>query len=265
MYARLGFSVAAFVEPDILIVDEVLSVGDFVFQQKCMERMSSVIRSGATVIFVSHNLRAVAELCGRSLLMDRGQAVANGPTDEIIRTYHARAESGRSEGLGRTGAFVSRVEVGDESGPRAHYTSGERMTVDVTVLSRGRYDRLAVVIGLNDSHDNNIFNVSSQSLTGTSFSLSADEEITATFDLSLHLAAGTYQFCTWLYRHDTETLHDRWNTAATILVSNDTDVRGVVNLDPTVHLGPKRAAPQASTEGSRSLGGSAAPRPLSSG
>ena len=62
MFARLGFSVAAHVDPDILIVDEVLSVGDFVFQQKCVERMNAIIRGGATVIFVSHNLRAVAEL-----------------------------------------------------------------------------------------------------------------------------------------------------------------------------------------------------------
>src|SRR5438876_7247429 len=73
MFARLGFAVAAHVDPDVLIVDEVLSVGDFVFQRKCLEKMNAVLQSGATIIFVSHDLRAVAELCSRTLLLDRGR------------------------------------------------------------------------------------------------------------------------------------------------------------------------------------------------
>ena len=81
MFARLGFSVAAHVDPDILVVDEVLSVGDFVFQQKCIDHMTRVIRGGVTVVFVSHNLQAVASLCRRALLLDRGQAAAIGPSD----------------------------------------------------------------------------------------------------------------------------------------------------------------------------------------
>ena len=63
MYARLGFSVAAHVDPEVLVVDEVLSVGDFVFQQRCMDRIRSVIEGGTTVLFVSHNLKAVTEIC----------------------------------------------------------------------------------------------------------------------------------------------------------------------------------------------------------
>ena len=75
MYARLGFSVAAHVDPDVLIVDEVLSVGDYAFQQKCIERMKEVLRSGATVLFVSHNLKTVAEFCHRCLLLKKGRTV----------------------------------------------------------------------------------------------------------------------------------------------------------------------------------------------
>src|ERR1700734_2770989 len=81
MYARLGFSVAAHVDPEILIVDEVLSVGDSVFQQKCIERMKEVIHSGAAVLFVSHNLKTVAEFCQRTLLVEKGRAVITGPWD----------------------------------------------------------------------------------------------------------------------------------------------------------------------------------------
>src|ERR1700674_2499904 len=72
MFARLGFSVAAHVDPDVLIVDEVLSVGDSAFQQKCIERMREVLRSGAAVLFVSHNLKVVSEFCHRCLLLEKG-------------------------------------------------------------------------------------------------------------------------------------------------------------------------------------------------
>ena len=67
MYARLGFSVAAHVDPDILLVDEVLSIGDMSFQQRCMDKMLEKIKSDVAVIFVSHNLAAVASLCDRAI------------------------------------------------------------------------------------------------------------------------------------------------------------------------------------------------------
>src|SRR5215469_10353620 len=84
MPARLGFSVAAHVDPDVLVVDEVLSVGDNLFQQRCMERIHAIIAAGTTVLFVSHNLKSVAQFCQRSLLLDHGQMVTIGPTQEVI-------------------------------------------------------------------------------------------------------------------------------------------------------------------------------------
>ena len=242
MFARLGFSVAAHVDPDILIVDEVLSVGDYVFQQRCVERMTEVISGGATVIFVSHNLRAVAELCDRALLMEKGQAVAVGPSDEVIRTYLARNET-RSPDRQQSGAYVSNVVVRDAAGPRAHYKTGERVTVEVEVVSRAAHEKLAVVVGLKDSNEYNIFNASSESLLGHSFPLGKDEALTATFELDLHLVPGRYRFCTWVHRYDTQTHYDYWENAATIFVSSETDVRGVVNLYPKVQLGSAYPAP----------------------
>ena len=87
MYVRLAFAVAAHLEPEILIVDEVLAVGDAGFQQKCLGKMQQVGRSGRTVVFVSHNLNAVALLTGRSVLLQRGKLIGYGPTPEIIRQY----------------------------------------------------------------------------------------------------------------------------------------------------------------------------------
>jgi lipopolysaccharide transport system ATP-binding protein len=110
MYLRLAFSVAAHLEPEILIVDEVLSVGDLAFQEKCLGRMESVAGEGRTVLFVSHNLTAVQNLCPRSMLLAHGRHVTTGPTstviDEYVKTVRSHAATslsarGDREGTGR--------------------------------------------------------------------------------------------------------------------------------------------------------------------
>ena len=84
MYVRLAFAVAAHLEPDILIVDEVLAVGDLEFQKKCLGRMGDVANEGRTVLFVSHNMGAISTLCSRAVLLDAGRVVAVGPTSEVV-------------------------------------------------------------------------------------------------------------------------------------------------------------------------------------
>ncbi len=95
MYARLGFAVAVHMEPDILIIDEVLSVGDYAFQTKGVEKMRSILKSGATVIFVSHSLRSVADLCDRALLFAKGRLLEDGPALNVsfIRTADPTAQA----------------------------------------------------------------------------------------------------------------------------------------------------------------------------
>lgn len=87
MYVRLAFAVAAHLEPEILVVDEVLAVGDMKFQKKCLEKMKDVGRQGRTVLFVSHDMNAIARLCERVILLDRGKLLQNGPTNEVISAY----------------------------------------------------------------------------------------------------------------------------------------------------------------------------------
>ncbi len=87
MYMRLAFAVAAHLEPEILIVDEVLAVGDVAFQKKCLGKMGSVAKDGRTVLFVSHNLPAVVRLCDRAILLDAGKLVLDGPTQKIVSNY----------------------------------------------------------------------------------------------------------------------------------------------------------------------------------
>jgi len=87
MYVRLAFAVAAHLEPDILIIDEVLAVGDQEFQNKCLGKMKDVSEQGRTVIFVSHNMGAVNDLCSRAILLNQGSMKLDGPTDKVIKAY----------------------------------------------------------------------------------------------------------------------------------------------------------------------------------
>src|SRR5205823_2718546 len=88
MYVRLAFAVAAHLEPEILIVDEVLAVGDAEFQKKCLGKMRDVSgRAGRTVLFVSHNMSAVAELCSRVILIDHGMKIRDAQPSEVIGAY----------------------------------------------------------------------------------------------------------------------------------------------------------------------------------
>ena len=94
MYVRLAFAVAAHLEPEILIVDEVLAVGDANFQKKCLGKMSDVVRDGRTILFVSHNMDAVAQLCTHTLLLQNGTASERLTVDEGIRKYMSLSNEG---------------------------------------------------------------------------------------------------------------------------------------------------------------------------
>jgi lipopolysaccharide transport system ATP-binding protein len=104
MYLRLAFAIAAHLDTEVLLIDEVLAVGDLTFQQKCLNKMSDVTSQGRTVMFVSHNMGAVQRLCTRSILLERGEIVAVGPSPEIVQRYIA-------------GAFVERSEYSQVTAP----------------------------------------------------------------------------------------------------------------------------------------------------
>jgi len=89
MYVRLGFSIAAHLEPDILLLDEVLAVGDAAFQVKCLDRINELHRQGRTIVFISHDLASVERLCGRVLLLSHGRIIANGSARDVIEKYES--------------------------------------------------------------------------------------------------------------------------------------------------------------------------------
>jgi hypothetical protein len=126
MYVRLGFAVAAHLEPEILVIDEVLAVGDHSFQQKCLGKMKDISSEGRTVLFVSHSLPAVKRMCNRGILLAHGRQMIVGSIDEVLSVYQD-AESDQETGIrsrlpiSQLGYFTHWNLLGDDL-PGAHRT-----------------------------------------------------------------------------------------------------------------------------------------------
>ncbi len=240
MFARLGFAVAAHVEPDILIVDEVLSVGDYLFQQKCFQRMNEVMSGGATVVFVSHNLRAVSLLCERSMLLERGRIVTMGPSHEVIKAYLTRGHGARA--TEDRDIRITEVSLGPER-TRVEFQADEVLEITVAAAARTPHEDISVVVQIVDDHQYPVFDTCTQRLGAGPLALEAGETLRCTFRMQLRLADGTYHVSAYLHRYVTDQAYERWSAAATFFVAGTPTVRGVANLVPTLTLCEKTPAP----------------------
>jgi lipopolysaccharide transport system ATP-binding protein len=231
MYARLGFSVAAHVDPEVLIVDEVLSVGDFVFQQKCLDRIRSVIKSGTTVLFVSHNLKSVTEICQRAMLIEHGKLVAIDQADTVVRNYLTSGPTSDTPTKDKP-VFISKVTMRGSNGEQSAFESGQTAWVDIEVTAREAVKKLAVVIWFADKTEYIVFHTSTERLGFEPFSLQPGGTYRCTFELCLNMAHGTFQLITEIYRYDIQKSYDRYDPATTIFIGSTTAAAGAVNCFP---------------------------------
>ena len=134
MYMRLGFSVAMHIQPDILLLDEVLAVGDEAFQQKCFGRIGDFKRAGGTIVFVSHDPSAVERLCDRAIMLDGGRILEEGAATEVVSAYHRRVVTGPAEEADPAGRRRRRPL------PRPRGARGRGGRHDPRPLRRGRAD-----------------------------------------------------------------------------------------------------------------------------
>lgn len=159
MYMRLAFAVAAHLEPEILIVDEVLAVGDVRFQRKCLDKMQDVSRQGRTVLFVSHNMPAITRLCQRALLLDEGRVLEDGPAPEVASSYMgfglsatgAREWPDRNKAPGDGIVRLRAVRIRSEHGEVTEVVGIKepvRIEVEYDILQSGK--RLSPVIVCNN-------------------------------------------------------------------------------------------------------------------
>jgi lipopolysaccharide transport system ATP-binding protein len=158
MYVRLAFAVAAHLEPDILVVDEVLAVGDMAFQKRCLGKMQDVTRRGRTVLFVSHNMGAIKSLCTRALLLKAGRVACEGGVDAVVDEYLMAggdvAETGvipdDAHGFGTGDAWVRRVELLDlDDNPIKQVYFGQPFRVALTVEAKRKVEDAVISVGIS--------------------------------------------------------------------------------------------------------------------
>src|SRR5690606_2846475 len=146
MYIRLAFAVAAHLEPEILIVDEVLAVGDAAFQQKCLGKMDDVAQKGRTVLFVSHNMTAMQTLCQRVMLLEKGRVVEDGDATTVIQRY-LQSDARQGEMIfddetvltgGRTARFTAIRLMDEEGRPVSSVPMGKGLIVEMQFMSERR-------------------------------------------------------------------------------------------------------------------------------
>lgn len=150
MFMRLGFSIAVHTDPDILLVDEVLAVGDATFQRKCMERIGQLKQQGVTILLVSHDIKSVRQVCDRVIWMEKGKILADGDTESVIQKYlwHAFSsgqEVGKSDNQNRWGSGeveITGVVFLDANGqPQTNFYSGQPFTIQINYRTSQKIEK----------------------------------------------------------------------------------------------------------------------------
>jgi lipopolysaccharide transport system ATP-binding protein len=173
MKVRLAFAVAAHLEPDILVIDEVLAVGDAEFQQKCLGAMAAFGQRGRTVLFVSHNLAAVQSLCKRGIVLERGHMRFDGAVDSAIENYIETIDAGRQgslldDGIESDGFVLKELAVGgDADGGEGMVRAGSPCTIRVAVTGRTDVPSIVVTVWLSGGFGERVLLLSSR-LAGAS-------------------------------------------------------------------------------------------------
>jgi len=164
MYVRLAFSVAAHLEPEILVVDEVLAVGDAEFQKKCLGKMDDVSKKeGRTILFVSHQMGTIAQLCSKSILMEKGSVVKYGSTPQVIDHY-IHNSANQVEKIERSGDFVGNhfkvIQMVDSNhSPKSDFSFEEEVSVMVKLVLPDYNPALELAMRLTDKNKNAVFTI----------------------------------------------------------------------------------------------------------
>jgi lipopolysaccharide transport system ATP-binding protein len=211
MFVRLAFAVAAHLEPEILLVDEVLAVGDASFQKKCMGKMGEVASEGRTVLFVSHNMGAIVSLCSRCLLIEDGRVVRDGEVNEVASYYQSTLFSSTDDvsdlsGVERYGSGKARftsvsLSYQDTDGsPLSVMRTGKRLSVDLNLKASEEVRDANVAMIIYDATGYRLIDANT-ALQGNFISLQPGEEATVRFQLNnVLLKPGNYLLGIWLGR-----------------------------------------------------------------
>ncbi len=231
MYVRLAFAVAAHLDPDILIIDEVLAVGDAEFQAKCLGKMKEVSDQGRTVLFVSHNMGAVADLCSRAIMLKQGTQFMDGDTDDVIRAYvkqnmntGLKDQSALNDPTVRRGNGAVRfehIEMLNASGQQANeFNPGDKVVVKMTVKVNEDVDDLLASISLRSGRTRDVVTSTGRNQVASG-PFKAGQTLQLTYEFNaLPLRPGVYETYFWLGDNRAETAFDVVDNLLAPLVVN---------------------------------------------
>jgi lipopolysaccharide transport system ATP-binding protein len=212
MRLRLGFAVAAHLEPEILIVDEVLAVGDAEFQKKCLGKMNDVATEGRTVLFVSHNMDAIERLCTSAILLENGRIASSGDTRSLVEEYVKQARAWDSGQVWKTGPIFDRggsVGVSDVKAVVLNDSAdrGQALQVDVGVVARQYFPRLGVGISISTARGILVSTLAPVMIDSVLKHAEGSYQCTFTCEnIDQHLAGGDYFINIWLSLPKAKTL-----------------------------------------------------------
>jgi ABC-type polysaccharide/polyol phosphate transport system ATPase subunit len=250
MYARLGFAIAAHVDPKILLVDEVLAVGDMAFREKCYIRMAQMIDQGTTLVFVSHDFSAIQRVCNRCLVINGGDVAFDGPPGEAVASYSniirksavnnfagGRKEEGLSLSVMTGEALIENVHLlGWDNKPRLSFKSGEMVKVQVQVKFAIdiRSPQFACTIRQPDGSLVNDFFTFWAKKTTPNFTAGSTAIIQ--FGMKLNLLSGTYHLGVNIASFDLAHYYDRMDRALDFVVESLDGSQGIVDMETSFDI-----------------------------
>ncbi len=245
MYARLGFAIAAHVDPDVLLVDEVLAVGDYPFQLKCFARMEELRRNGTTLIFVSHNMEAVRRVCEQGLVMYRGEAIFQGSAPEAVVAYSdalrkaARQtqvqipfEGGLSQRFMTFDAEIENVVLlNSENQPATVLCSGEPVVVAADILFHKEVHQPVFSLIIRTPDGRVVYDTTTNWMKIQTPRFTAGERCRVQFALDLPLLDGDYEIGVDIAAADFSHFYDCLERAMGFSIIGSDSSKGLVDLN----------------------------------
>lgn len=256
MYARLGFSIAAHVEPDILLVDEVLAVGDYSFKTKCYARMEELRKQGTSLIFVTHNMEAVRQVCEKGMVMYQGRPVFQGSAANAVVAYsdvvreaarnsNARVsanEDGLSSRVMTFEAEIEEVKLCDEhEQSKSVFESGSDAGVQVQVRFNEDVDYPIFSLFIRTPDGQRVYTTTTNWRNEETRRFRAGERLCLNYDIELPLGDGIYELGVDITAPDLSCYLDRLERALTFHIVNANHFKGIVDLNARMSMQEKVA------------------------
>ena len=250
MYVRLAFAVAINVQPDVLVVDEALAVGDTYFQAKCMEKIKGFMASGKTLLFVSHDPGAVKSLCDKAYLLNKGELVDEGDPDEVFNYYNAliaeknvsrampssQKESLRQRSGNKKMQIASATIVNEKGVATETLVSGEKVHIRIEAIANETIENPTIGFLIRDRLGNDIFGINNYFMQQTTGTIKPGESLKVDYTLPLNLGPNVYNLTIAAHSDDTHIgeNYDWVNNAVVfkVIPSNDLKFLGFCRLQP---------------------------------